>query len=427
VYSSLLAIIGVIASLRYQLAIPLPEKDEDAAHLVVLSFLVVLAMSLLTAVVVIFWGQSIAVLANTAALAGYMWLLPVGILALGIYDVFNYWAIRTKSFSAIAKTKLTQSTSMVTVQLAGYALGPLALLVGRVFGHAAGTTSLGMLAVRNRWSTFRAVKMRGVMQAVGRYKRFPIYSTWGGMLNTAGAQLPPLLFAAFFSSSTAGIYLLAQRVLAMPMTLIGKSIGDVFFARAAQARREATLDSLVGDIHCKLSQIGMPPALFLIVAGPQIFEIVFGENWVMAGHFAQWLAVYIYFQFVTSPLSQIVSVLEKQAQGSVFQSILFGAQISGLMAGVWYGRAMFSVALFSMASAICYFGFLAWIIYITKNPWKMLWMPTFKAIGWAAVFLCPLLLLCFSEGNKILELIALFLSTGLVAVRYLFLFGKAWH
>lgn len=425
VYSSLLGIIGVIASLRYQLAIPLPEKDEDAAHVVVLSLLVVLAMSMLTTVAVFFWGQSIAAFANTPALAGYMWLLPVGLLAMGIYQVFNYWAIRTNSFSAIAKTKLTQSTSMVAVQLAGYAMGPLALLVGRIFGHAAGTTSLGMLAVRNRWNVFRAVKMRGVVQAAGRYRRFPIYSTWGGMLNTAGTQLPPLLFAAFFSSSTAGIYLLAQRVLAMPMTLIGKSIADVFFARAAQARREATLDSLVGDIHCKLSEIGMPPALFLIVASPQVFAFVFGENWVTAGHFAQWLAVYIYFQFVTSPLSQIVSVLEKQAQGSVFQTILFGAQISGLMTGVWYGRAMVSVALFSTATAICYFGFLVWIFYITGNTWATLLMSTVKAAGWSVLLLSPLALYYFPGRNEYTELLPMFLCACLVAARYLFLFREA--
>ncbi|MCF8012717.1 MAG: oligosaccharide flippase family protein [Clostridiales bacterium] len=425
VYSSLLGIVGVVASLRYQLAIPLPESDEKAAHVVVLSLLVVLAVTLLTAIAVLFWGQSIAALANTPKLAGYMWLLPVGLLAMGTYQVFNYWAIRTKSFSAIARTKLTQSAGMVAVQLAGYALGPLALLVGRVFGQAAGTTTLGMLAVRNKWGAFRLVTIRGVMQAAVRYKRFPIYSTWGGMLNTAGAQLPPLLFAAFFSSSVAGIYLLTQRVLAMPMTLIGKSIADVFFSQAAQARRELTLDSLVGNIHYKLSQIVMPPALFLIIAGPQVFDFVFGENWVAAGHFAQWLAIYIYFQFVTSPLSQIVSVLEKQVQGSVFQFILFCAQISGLMAGVWYGLPMVSVALFSVASAICYFGFLVWILYITENTWATLWMSTVKAAGWSVLLLSPLALYYFPGKNEYTELVPMFLCACLVAARYLFLFRQA--
>ena len=46
VYTSLLMTIGVIASLRYQLAIPLPKSDEEAAHVVVLSLFIVLGISL---------------------------------------------------------------------------------------------------------------------------------------------------------------------------------------------------------------------------------------------------------------------------------------------------------------------------------------------------------------------------------------------
>jgi O-antigen/teichoic acid export membrane protein len=426
VYSSLLGIIGVIASLRYQLAIPLPEKDEDAAHVVVLSLLVVLAVTFLTAVVVIFWGPSIASLANTPALAGYMWLLPVGLLAMGIYQVFNYWAIRTKSFPAIARTKLTQSAGMVAVQLAGYALGPLALLVGRVFGHAAGTTSLGMLAIRNRWTVFRAVKMRGVMQAAGRYRRFPIYSTWGGAFNTAGTELPPLLFAALFSPSAAGIYMLAHRVLAMPMTLIGKAIADVFFSHAADARRENRLAPLVADIHEKLAHIAMPPALILVLAGPELFTLVFGENWRQAGEFAQWMAPWIYLVFVTSPLSMLFSVLEKQAQGMIFQGLLLSVRIVSLVVGAFYNDIMFAVALFSGASALCWLGFLAWIIRASGNMWKVSWFPSLNALAWGCLLVSPLAVFKVASDTSVLLLPALTMTAILIAGRYMFLLKKAW-
>lgn len=427
VYSSLLATIGVVASLRYQLAIPLPESDEKAAHVVVLSLLVVLAVSLLTAIVVLFWGSFITTLTNTPALTDYMWLLPIGLLLMGTYEVFNYWTIRTKSFSAIARTKLSQSGSMVAVQLGGYALGPLALLLGRIFGYAAGTTILVMLAVRNRWTDFRAVTIRGVIQSAGRYRRFPIYSTWGAAFNTAGVQLPPLLFAALFSSSVAGIYMLAHRVLAMPMTLIGKSIADVFFVDAVNAKRENRLAPLVAGIHEKLAHIAMPPALILVLIGPELFSLVFGSNWRQAGEFAQFMAPWIYLVFVTSPLSMLFSILEKQTKEMLFQGVLFLVRVISIIIGALYGEIMLAIGLFATTSALCWLGFLAWIVRASGNIWKVTWAPSLKALACTFVMVAPLTVFKIVSNTPVLLLPALSMSAILIAGRYMFLFKKAWR
>ena len=67
-------------------------------------------------------------------LARYFWLLPIGIIMVGVYQVFNLWALRTKSFSAITGTRLKQSLTSIAIQIGGYSFGPVALLVA----HAAG-------------------------------------------------------------------------------------------------------------------------------------------------------------------------------------------------------------------------------------------------------------------------------------------------
>ena len=418
VYASLLGIVGVVASLRYQLAIPLPEKDEEAAHVVVLSLLAVLVMSLLTSLMVLFFAQPISELTNTPALARYMWLLPVGLLLMGVYEVFNFWAIRTRKFTAIARTKLTQSVSMMTVQLGGYALGPLALLLGQVFGKAAGTTSLGILAIRSRWSVFRSFSLQNVFCVANRYRRFPLFSTWGGVFNAAGAQLPPLLFAAMFSASAAGIFMLTHRVLAMPMQLIGKAIADVFFSRAAEARREGNLAPLVASIHEKLAHIAMPLALVLILIGPDLFTLVFGSDWRQAGEFARWMSIFLYFQFITSPLSQLVSVLEKQVQGTVFQTALMAAQFTGILIGVMYNNLILSVALFSITSSACYLGFLIWIVRITKNELSVIWKSSLKSFGWSIIIVSPIIFFFIMDGGIVLWAISLFLCLILILSRY---------
>lgn len=426
VYASLLAIIGVIASLRYQLAIPMPEKDEEAAHVTVLSLLMVLGMTLLTILVVAFFREPIAQAVNVPVLASYLWLLPLGLLLAGIYDVFNHWAIRIKAFPAIARTKLTQSLSMVGVQLGGFMLGPLALILGHVSGQAAGNTSLGMLAIKTKWNDFKGVRITGLMQAGARYIRFPIFSTWGGAFNTAGTQLPPLLFAAFFSASAAGIYLLAQRVLAMPMQLIGKAIADVFFSSAADARRNKQLPPMVANIHEKLAQIAMPPALVLVLAGPDLFEMIFGLDWRQAGHFAQWMAPWVCLVFITSPLSTLFSVLEKQVQGMMFQGVLLFTRISALLIGAHYQNLMLAVSLFATGSAICWIGFLIWVIRASGNKWSVFWKSTGISLAWGLLLVSPLMLFYGFGENVVFWAAALCITVFFVACRYIFLMRKAW-
>jgi len=137
--------------------------------------------------------------------------------------------------------------------------------------------------------------------------------------------------------------------------------------------------------------------------------------------------LYVYFRFVTSPLSQIVSVLEKQVQGTIFQVILFTAQISGLLIGVWYDQAMASIASFSIGSAVCYFGFLTWIVYVSGNSWSIIWFSSLKAMAWTFALLSPLLLIRLFEMDHRFGLAGLFLSMVMVMARYLFLIRKAWQ
>lgn len=418
VFVALLGIFGVIASLRYQLAIPLPESDEEAAHVVVLSLIIVAAMSLLATVLVIFFAQPIADVFNIPALASYLWLLPLGLLLSGIYQVFNYWAIRVKAFTPIARTKLTQAIVAVTVKLGAYTLGPLALLLSQVTGQAVGTTSLGALTIRNRWGVFKAIRWRDIRAAAKRYVRFPIYSTWGGLFNTAGQQLPPILFAILFSPAAAGIYMIAHRVLAMPMSLIGKAIADVFFSSAAEARRNGNLAPLVADIHAKLAHIAMPPALILILAGPDLFAFVFGADWRQAGEFARWMSVYLFFNFIASPLSTLNSVMEKQAQALSFQTVLLVSRISALGAGAVLGDIILAVAFFSFAGAICWFFWLLWILVLSGNRIRLV-VQTLSSAILSSIFVClPLLMFFFAPYDSGLLLILALIATGLASLFY---------
>ena len=96
VFASFLSIAAVIASLRYELAIPLPEDDKTAANVLALSLSIVVGNSLLAGILVWLFGGKVVNVINAPQLRPYLWLLPLGIFGVGTYQVLNYWAIRKK-------------------------------------------------------------------------------------------------------------------------------------------------------------------------------------------------------------------------------------------------------------------------------------------------------------------------------------------
>ena len=352
VYASLLAIIGVVASLRYELAIPLPEDDNESANLVVLCLILVVVISILTGVAMLIWGDSLAERLGVPALANCLWFLPLGVLLTGFYTVFNYWGIRTKRFGDIATTKLNQALATLAIQLTGFNLGGIALLMGQVAGQTAGTLTLAMPALKN--TAFKQISLAKMKFGLLRYKEFPLYSTWSGLINTAGHQLPPLIFAAFFSAGAAGLYALANRLLAMPANLIGGALAQVFLSHGVDSHREGNLGLIYAKLQNTLIQIGLPPTMLIVLVSPELFVVVFGQAWRDAGVFAQWLAVGAFFGFVVSPLSQIFTITEQQKLGFLLQMLLFISRLIGISIGIAYDSAVLAMALFSIGSAFGY-------------------------------------------------------------------------
>ncbi|MBY5937647.1 lipopolysaccharide biosynthesis protein [Marinobacter nauticus] len=400
VFTSLLALFTVIASLRYELAIPLPESDTEAANVLVLSLLVVLIITSICGLAVFFAGKHIALVLDTPALVNYAWMLPIGVLLVGVYQVFNYWATRQKAFGDVARSRVSQTVSMLAVQFIASGFGGIALLLGQVGGQGVGSLRLARAARSHR--DFYCWTWRGVRQAAIRYKQFPIFSTWSGLFNTAGTQLPPLMFAAFFSSGAAGVYVLAHRVLALPMSILGDAIGKVFFSNAADAYREDRLAPLVRNVHYMLAQIAMPPTVLLVFTGPELFALVFGENWRQSGEFSRYMAPWLYMVFITSPLSTVFLVLERENIGMYFQGTLLLFRILAIFVGaILLGDLITTVALFTIVSTLYYFGFLAWICLASGNNMMDLIGPTRVALFKSGLCISPVLLTLniFSENS----------------------------
>ena len=371
-YSSILGIIAVIACWRYELAIVLPEKDEDAANLLVLSISITLVMSLLTFLMVALFRQPVARLVGAPELAPWLWFLPLSLLTAGLFKAFNYWSTRRKQFKRLAARQITQSFVTVAAQLgAGITLhpGPGGLIGGSILGQLTATGRLAWQIWRDEGKQLlTSIGLKHIQRLFKRYKKFPIYDSWAGFLNTASTMLPALLLGYFFAPVIVGYYALGHRVLSMPMGLVGGSIAQAYFPRAAEARRKGNLDKITFELFQQLLAVGLVPMLLITIVAPDLFALVFGSRWWTAGEYVRWLSLWLLFVFISSPLSNIYTVLERQRAGLIVNAVMFSTRLLALVIGGIKGDALFTIALFGLTGAILWIFNCTYILYMAGVP-----------------------------------------------------------
>ena len=356
VYVSILSVLLSIASLRYEFAIPLCETDEDALQVLALALLLVPIMTVLS--VAALWVFRVALLewTGTTAMGWYFWSLPVGMAAAGFYQVVSYWAVRRKAFSEIARTKVSQAASQIVAQLGlGLVhLTPGGLLVGDVVGRASGTLTLGSLAFRGQAYQFSAQRMRAM---AGRYVRFPLFASAASLLNTLGSWLPPLLLAGLFGPNTAGWFHIGQRLIGIPLALVGTSIAQVYVGEAARIAREnpRALRYLFLRTARRLFVVTVGPVALLALIGPITFAAVLGEPWREAGDYVRVLSLKYLLEFVLAPLSMTLNVLERQQWQVGWDAGRVALTVITLGIAHLTGRhALWAIGLYGVAMALAY-------------------------------------------------------------------------
>ncbi|MFZ5573398.1 MAG: oligosaccharide flippase family protein [Thermodesulfobacteriota bacterium] len=364
-FISITSIISAIACMRYELAIVLPEDDEEAANIFVLSLVISVMITIVTAVVVILGRNIILDLLDITILSPYLYLIPIAVQLTGISMALSYWSSRKKRFGTLSVSKVGGSLAMTAVALGGGVAGIAThgtMIGSNLAGQLVSMIILGMKSWRDDWRyAVATVRWRAISAGMKRHRNFPLYSSWSALLNVLSWQLPVFLLSMFFSPTVVGYYSFGFRILQLPMNLIGSAISQVFFQRAAEARHDGKLAVLVEDLFRRLVMFGLFPMLMLTIAGRDLYRLVFGENWSEAGVYTQILGLWAFLWFISSPLSTLFAVLEKQDFGFKLNIVLLATRLLSLVLGGFLGNARLSLILFSLTGILIY-GYLCYAI-----------------------------------------------------------------
>ncbi|SEA11041.1 Membrane protein involved in the export of O-antigen and teichoic acid [Desulfuromusa kysingii] len=358
-YISVTAIITVVASWRYEFTITLPKNDEDAAYLFVLSWC---ALAITTTVLSVFIFIPTPILYNyfnMGSLHSYLYFIPIGVIGGGGYNILTFMAVRKNQYSSIAITKFSRSIGQVTTQIISgvLALGASGLLLGDVVGKSGGIFALYSKVWRKERFYLSTISLKKLKALALRYWRFPLISTPSSLINSLGLNLPALLLLTFYGPQVVGWFALGQRVMNIPLSLVGRAVSQVFLGEASTIVQQGheQLKKFYLKTGLKLLLVGIVPIGSISLFGPKLFAVIFGGSWEQAGVYIQLLFFASIAKFVVNPLSQTLIVLERQVIQLVWDIIRLVLVLISFVLPVFLNLpATYAIGLYSVSSFLAY-------------------------------------------------------------------------
>jgi O-antigen/teichoic acid export membrane protein len=425
-YASVISIISVITALRYDFVIPLPDSDKEAVNVVALSFTSLVAVTILTTIFVLVFGSITSDWLQTPKLVNYLWLLPIGVVAVGTYQILNFWAIRKQQFNTLAKTRVSQMVGRaITQTVAGFLkFGAGGLIVGYIVGLGGGIGTLTKIMWKDAKESFYSVSVSGMSRAAKRYKRFPLVNSWSALINSLSQELPVLIISSLFGTTVVGWFYLSLRVLRVPFNVIGQAIAQVFYSRASVASRGGDLPRVTYQVYDQLVRISLGPLLWLGLMSPSLFALIFGSDWEVSGYYSRWISPWLFLLFLTTPLSAIVYVKERQRPELIFQVVLLIARISVLYLAATYGDASAAIIGFSLVSTLILIVYLFWLMITSGNTSQSVLHSLAGELLVNLVLVIPIVISLIFELNTVILIASSVLSLGMMGVRMIRQFGK---
>lgn len=314
VFSSWLVIASPLLTLKFSQGIPLARTEKLAKRLLQGSIAIALAVSLIV-------GAVVAILAHVQMLPPWMsrsWV-PYAVgpaLAMqACLEILSAWFLRTRNYKGVARLSFGQAivgaVSKIGFGLAGAAAG------GLVLGQLLQQASAAIVALRRLRPILRGFVFRPtlVWVAMKRMRDQPLFRLPAQLILALTTQAVIIYFASEHTIAETGQLSMALAVVGVPVSLLAQTSGQAFYAEASKlGRRNAqSILRIARSVVVRLGLLGLFPVVVLFAAGPRLFELLLGRDWVVAGTYAASLAPGLFFQFLSAPLAGVYGVLGRQS------------------------------------------------------------------------------------------------------------------
>lgn len=345
-----------VACLRFDLALP-SSDDADVGGLLRAS---AVASVLFGAVA----GLSVVLLRGTfistraGELMDHPVLLGCCVALAGLFQATISWLLRRSRYTGVAAMRLSQGATFSTIAF----VPGIGLIWAHVVSFAGAAYGL-RLALRQRRSADA-----GWMNAAVKYRKFPLYSLPGAVLDVVGYSICVWVIAAFYGRGAAGEYSQVQRLIGAPLMLMSMSLGQILLKHTAELVDDPV--QLRAMLLRLLRSMLLATAVALIVLafyGQDLLSRILGPRWHIARDTVLSLGVAVFARGCVSPLSTVLLTLRRFGLTLSWQAAYFcsAALLMPRVAGHVPFRQF--VQFYAMHETVFYSAYLYLILWAIRN------------------------------------------------------------
>ncbi|WP_372772983.1 oligosaccharide flippase family protein [Mangrovibacterium sp.] len=344
--------LSIISTGKFENAIILAEENEEKKHLFSLAMKINGMVNGLVLILLLIYYS----LADNSLQQLWM-LVPVYSYFFAAIQLQRHVLIREKQFRKLSLLEIARAFVTGLLQVGLFSFPATGLFWGASLANAIVFVWYHFRKPGLHWPrTFRFSNEE--QQLARRYLNFPKFSIVSELLNFLSSQLPIFILKPFFGSTALGWYALPHRYLNIPVQLFSNSISRVYVreAQALQSQPEQ-LSALTYSLFRKQVLIGIIPFSVMGLWGESLFQLFFGAEWAFSGFLAQLIVPWLFAVSISSPLSAILIVREKQRASMIFNIALFLCRAFSLLAGVfWINDLTWTIGFYSFTGFIFFIG-----------------------------------------------------------------------
>jgi O-antigen/teichoic acid export membrane protein len=325
VYISIVSILVIFSTLRYEFSIILPKDHATGNSLFIGGIVISLVINILSFVFIICFNGFISHTLNFPdQFNHWLYFIPASGFLFSSYQLINFWLTRNGAFKAIAVNKvMRRSTEGLVQTILGFKTVSLGLVFGDLMGNI-GHIFSGVRQMRKHNFSLKNISILSVKQSLLKYIHFPKYQALPAILNTTSMLLPVFFINKFYSHETVGYFDLSRQILALPMAFITASLTQVLLKEYSDKKNAGkSLTKSVLKTSFLLAITIAPFPLIIMIWGEEIFSFVFSDTWIESGKYSGILVLAFSIQFIVSPLSIAFTVLEELKYLAIWQISFF--------------------------------------------------------------------------------------------------------
>jgi O-antigen/teichoic acid export membrane protein len=359
-FLSMTMLIGLVSTGRYESAILLPEKEEDAKCLWYLCMFLGTLTGLISLAVFSVLAEPISRLLKNPEIESWLPWLALSIILNASLLTLESWANRKAKYKRMSISRLVLVTLTVTLQIS---MGKQGVEGGLIIGSLVAQTLCVFVLIL---ITLREVAMecRGkqaiqlIKNMAGQYSSHPTFLIASQGAGALYQQLPVLFISSTFGSAAAGSYGMAMRLISLPTQVLANALGSVFRQQAAEAyQQKGEFRDLFIKTFLAAFSVSFIPFGLLFFYADDLLVYFLGESWELAGKLSQILAILGWVGFFSTPIDKGAIIV-----GNMKYIITWHLLRLLSLVGGFYVCSHFSMQLLPLIAALSFIGILFYLI-----------------------------------------------------------------